>query len=235
MVLGRAGSQHRCLVRAILAPRVAVREGPCGELLPAATVARYAHYVRGAVESRVDEFVSGRMMAEAALSDLGAPTRGVGRDNQGRPEWPAGSTGSITHTEGYCAAAVGDVSEICSLGIDVELNRPLPVGLVDEVRSPGDRCPIEQLDSMGVSWSSLIFSAKESVYKALNPLDGRWLEFHDVNVWISGSGVFRATPAHGEPARTNGSDETTFGTVKGRWTADATHLATAVVIAAPLR
>jgi 4'-phosphopantetheinyl transferase EntD len=230
MVLGGAGTRHRCLVRSILAPAVAVREGPGGELLPPAAVATYAPYVRGAVESRVNEFVSGRMMAEAALGDTGAPTRGVGRDHRGRPEWPAGFTGSITHTQGYCAAAVGDASEVSSLGIDVELNRPLPAGLVDDVRSPGDRCPTEQLTSMGVSWSSLIFSAKESVYKALNPLDGRWLEFHDVDVRICETGVFRA-----RPARTAGSGGTTLETLEGRWTADATHLATAVVIAAPLR
>ena len=36
------------------------------------------------------------------------------------PVWPAGATGDITHTKGYCAVAVGRVSDLRALGIDAE-------------------------------------------------------------------------------------------------------------------
>ena len=43
-----------------------------------------------------------------------------------------------------------------------------------------------------VCWDRLLFSAKESVYKAWFPLTGRWLGFEDADVTITPDGTFTA-------------------------------------------
>ncbi len=62
----------------------------------------------------------------------------------------------------------------------------------------------------------VVFSAKEAVFKALNPLTGRWLEFEDVSVRLAadgaaGGGAFEArlTPVGRGPADPS--------RVRGRW------------------
>ena len=47
----------------------------------------------------------------------------------GAPRWPDGLAGSMTHTDGYCAAALVRATDLASLGIDAEPHRPLPEGV----------------------------------------------------------------------------------------------------------
>ncbi len=44
----------------------------------------------------------------------------------------------------------------------------------------------------GVSWDRLLFSAKESVYKAWFPLTGQWLGFPDARIAVQADGTFFA-------------------------------------------
>ena len=79
-----------------------------------------------AVASRREEFRRGRTVARAALAAAGAPLTAipVGRDRQ--PIWPAGFTGSITHTTGLVAAIAAQAGVVRALGLDAELLQPLP-------------------------------------------------------------------------------------------------------------
>jgi 4'-phosphopantetheinyl transferase EntD len=134
-----------------------------------------------AVAKRRREFAFGRACARAAL---GAEVAiGVGRG--GAPIWPAGVTGSITHTDDYAAAAVVRAGNI---GIDVEL-----LARIAEVSGLAERValPTEREVPVGV-----VFSAKESVYKCLYPTAGRFLEFADVELAFDRSN-FRVLRASG--------------------------------------
>jgi 4'-phosphopantetheinyl transferase EntD len=51
--------------------------------------------------------------------------------------------------------------------------------LRDEERQWLERAPA------GVHWDRVIFSAKESIYKAWFPLTGRWLNFGDATVIVN--------------------------------------------------
>jgi 4'-phosphopantetheinyl transferase EntD len=107
--------------------------------------------------------------------------------------------GSITHTSGYCAAVVASAQRARSVGIDAEPNRRLPAGVLDRVSGAAERAELDRLDKPGgagaeVCWDRLLFSAKESVYKAWSPLTGRWLGFADVELAIDPAGrAFHAT------------------------------------------
>jgi 4'-phosphopantetheinyl transferase EntD len=131
------------------------------------------------VESRRREFTTGRHCARAALTRLGyAPVPVLG-GARGAPRWPAGVVGSITHCAGYRAAAVARVADLATMGIDAEPNEPLPAGVLHAVTVQQERDSLGELATAdpGIAWDRLLFSAKESVYKAWFPLTGEFLDF----------------------------------------------------------
>jgi 4'-phosphopantetheinyl transferase EntD len=168
------------MIEEILPPWVATAtfkgDDPAGWLWPAE-----AALVERAVESRVREFTTGRMCARKALAQLGAETGPILSGDQREALWPMGVTGSITHCRGYRAAAVAWQKQVLGIGIDAELDSVLPDGLLDLVASEQERAWMARQPGPE-PWDRLLFSAKESVYKALYPLTRRWLDFADVQV-----------------------------------------------------
>jgi 4'-phosphopantetheinyl transferase EntD len=151
---------------------------PAAELLP-----EEQSLVAKAVQKRRLEVTNVRTAARRALARLGVPAVPILHGKKGEPLWPAGIVGSLTHTGGYCAAAVADAGKIRSLGIDAEEHDRLPDGVLDVVSLPEERVMLQRLGT-GRHWDRLLFSAKESVYKAWFPLTGRWLGFEDARITI---------------------------------------------------
>lgn len=139
-----------------------------------------------AVEKRRREFVTARACARAALAKLGLPAGPIGSGERGEPLWPPGVVGSITHCEGYRACAVARAREVATIGIDAEPHAPLPDGLLGDIALPEELSALERLrrSSPQIHWDRLLFSAKESVYKAWFPLARRWLGFEDALLQI---------------------------------------------------
>ena len=131
-----------------------------------------------AVESRRREFLTARSCARRALQELGLPAAPILRGRYREPIWPPGVVGSITHCPGYRAAAAARSSDMLSLGIDAELHESLPAGVLERVSVPEERDWLERAAG-GVHWDRVLFSAKESIYKACFPLTRRPLRFED--------------------------------------------------------
>ncbi|MFJ3503373.1 4'-phosphopantetheinyl transferase [Streptomyces sp. NPDC090135] len=152
--------------------------------------------VAAAGVARRQEFTTVRACARAALARLGVPPAPILPDAAGAPRWPAGVVGSMTHCAGYRAAAVARAHDVVTVGIDAEPDAPIPTGGVRaRVTAAEERAHIAELGARrpGVSWDRLVFSAKESVYKAWYPLTGRRLDFDQVLVTVSpDDGVFSA-------------------------------------------
>ncbi len=116
-----------------------------------------------------------------------------------RPQWPPSLLGSITHTQGFCAAAVGDRSRFRGIGIDVESVGRVTPDVWDEVLLPEERRWLEQLEAREQAQiAALMFSAKEAFYKCQYELTAQWLDFHDVRLdlvgWNLGFGSFAVQP-----------------------------------------
>lgn len=139
-----------------------------------------------AVEKRRREFVTARACAREALSRLGLPEQAVPAGARGEPVWPEGIVGSITHCAGYRACAAARASELLTIGVDAEPDDALPAGVLADVSLPEERRWIEAAAAAepGTSWDRLLFSIKESIYKAWFPLTGSWLGFEDAGVTI---------------------------------------------------
>ncbi|MFF0791359.1 4'-phosphopantetheinyl transferase [Streptomyces spiralis] len=139
-----------------------------------------------AVDKRRREFATVRGCARRAMEKLGVPPQPVLPGERGAPRWPEGLIGSMTHCDGYCAAALVRVGDLASLGIDAEPHARLPGEVLDTVALPAERRRLADLAERhpGVHWDRLLFSAKESVYKAWFPLTGQWLDFTEADIEI---------------------------------------------------
>jgi 4'-phosphopantetheinyl transferase EntD len=135
-------------------------------------------------EGRTREFTTARACARRALAALGFPNTPVLRGAHRQPVWPDGVVGSITHCSGYRAAAVAKRDAFLSLGIDAEVHRPLPAGVLERIALPEERAWLRSRSGSDVAWDCVLFSAKESVYKAWYPIAGCWLGFGDARVHI---------------------------------------------------
>jgi 4'-phosphopantetheinyl transferase EntD len=99
---------------------------------------------------------------------------------------------------------------------------------VDLIALPGERRWLAGLGARGgVAWDRLLFSCKETVYKASFPLSRRWLGFEDVAVRAGpGSPAFTATIL----ARAPVLDGRELTRLSGRWMARDGLLLTAVTV-----
>ncbi|MFD9789955.1 4'-phosphopantetheinyl transferase [Streptomyces sp. NPDC059070] len=174
------------MLAGLLPPDVVVAElfadPPTVDLFP-----QEAEIVAQAVEKRRREFATVRLCARTALGRLGHAPGPIVPVQEGpawarrAPRWPDGVVGSMTHCDGYRAAAVAPASAIASVGVDAEPNAPVPDGVREMVTLPEERGTLDELarGHPEVAWDRLLFSAKESVFKAWYPLTGRWLDFGD--------------------------------------------------------
>lgn len=184
-----------------------------------------------AVEKRRREFTTARACARAALGQLGLPPAPVTTGDRGEPQWPAGVVGSITHCDGYRACAIARSSEIVTIGIDAEPNAELPEGVLSEIARTEELPWLRDLkrSKPTVHWDRLLFSVKESIYKAWFPLAKRWLGFEDAVVTLDTSrNTFYAQLLVSGPML---ADRRLTG-FSGRWLARDGLLLTAITIAA---
>ncbi len=145
------------------------------------------HLVAGVAETRRCEFITARRCAREALKRLGHGPVPILSGDRRAPQWPDGIAGSITHCKGYRAAAVASTASVAAIGIDAEPHRPLPRGVEESVTLAEERDMLAELRAShpGPHWDKILFSAKESVYKAWFPLTGRWLGFKDARLIIA--------------------------------------------------
>ncbi len=216
------------MIAAILPAGVAVAESRGDEPAEFRFAAEEALVAR-AVEKRRHEFAGGRDCAHRALAALGAEPGPILAGEKGEPQWPAGVVGAITHTAGYRGAAVARDAELAAVAIDAETHAPLPDGLLPDVARPEERARLAELSRAepGVHWDRLLFSAKESVYKAWFPLAGRWLGFEDASLELDpGERRFQARLLAPGP-RLDGTEVRAF---EGRWLVEDGLVLTAIAL-----
>ncbi len=166
---------------------------------------RFQHVVGEAELRRLEHLIgrdlSSHLMRQLADRDGVAPLGidgEVGRGPHGEPVFPSGVVGSIAHAAGSVVAAVAARrSGVLSIGVDIHPAEPLSRAVADLVGGPREFRGAPVLASSGLA-ASVLFSAKESVFKAWFPLTGTWLEFEDVLIRVRDDGTLKvdrpATP-----------------------------------------
>jgi 4'-phosphopantetheinyl transferase EntD len=179
------------------------------------------------VPARRREFTAGRACARAALEELGHHGWSLLPGPRREPLWPDGVVGSISHCPGLAVGAAARSADTLAIGIDVETDAPLPADVAGSVMDAGEARAIERLAARdaGTPWERLLFSAKETVYKAWYPLRHEWLGFEEAGVELSTDGTFLA--------RIRRADTAPLPRVlSGRWTRGNGVVVTALVLPA---
>ncbi|WP_102110520.1 4'-phosphopantetheinyl transferase family protein [Oceaniglobus roseus] len=169
-------------VRALFAPDIAVAlcdpRQPLGGLLGLESKG-----LGRMVDTRQREFTAGRFAARRAMAELGVPPQPVLPGQDRAPVWPEGLVGSLSHCHRLCICALGRSPDVRALGVDVEPNTILEAELLETVctRSECDWLYRQRDETRGFL-AKLLFSAKETAYKAQYPLTGAILDYHDIAV-----------------------------------------------------
>ncbi|WP_137233995.1 4'-phosphopantetheinyl transferase superfamily protein [Streptomyces sp. BPSDS2] len=225
-------------------PEGVARAEAFDDALPGLPDPRELALLRGRPEATVRRFAAARACAHRCLDRLGVAPGPLLRTAEGGPAWPAGVVGSITHCAGYRGAVAARAEVWAALGVDAEPALPLPTGLLGLVATDPERRMVAELSrsSPEVPWDRLLFSAKESVYKAWHPATGRWIGTLAVEVAFTADGLFTArvrpertqsSPARRRPAATGRGVPRPMGGAypyPGRWHVGGGLLLTAVAV-----
>ena len=132
-------------------------------------------------------WIGGRVALRAAAADLGCRPGPILATPRGAPSLPAGVRGSISHKRSLAvglAALAGDQDAgAWHLGVDVERIVAGHSGIARYVLRPEERERLPSGDRGGRTEELLFsFSAKEAIYKALDPFLARYVSFQEVSV-----------------------------------------------------
>ena len=135
---------------------------------------------------RAAEYSSGRRVARHALAQIGIEDWAV--TSRGRlPLWPTQVVGSIAHSRCLALAMVGWRRDLVGVGVDLEAENRVTPRLADRVLVDDERRCFGHDD-----WPTMLFCAKEAVYKAVNPTVGEFINFEDVKITPCLDGTFKA-------------------------------------------
>jgi 4'-phosphopantetheinyl transferase EntD len=173
------------------------------------------------------EFTAGRTCAREALALLGIQPRPLLQGKGHEPLWPEGIAGSITHCKNYCAAAVVRKESCRSIGIDAEPNEPLPSAVLALIACEREQEWTLRAAKQDICRDRLLFSIKESVYKAWYPLERCWLDFHEAEIEVDAeTQTFQATLLRTASACPR--------VLQGAFIATRSHLFTCAFVSAPV-
>lgn len=130
-------------------------------------------------DKRRGDFLAGRACAARALEAAGAGRVGyVPRGEDGLPVWPSGWLGSISHSAAWAAAAVASSSRYRALGLDIQ-ERVSPRVMTEVLPLIASEAELARASPYFERRSALtlLFSAKEALYKALHPLVRTFQDF----------------------------------------------------------
>ena len=159
---------------------------------------------------RLAAYASGRRVAHAALKALGelsAPVTSCGR----LPRWPAGVVGSIAHSRTLAVAVAARARQVRGVGVDLEAEGRVGERLAARVLVDAERQRFAE-----AHWT-LAFSAKEAVYKAVNPVVGEYLGFGDVEIEIEGETFSAVASEHCASAAVVAAGRGFLRRVHGHW------------------
>ena len=135
------------------------------------------------IEKRDREFKTGRFCAQHCLKQLSIDAE-IPVDTDRKPVWPDGITGSISHSENFAWAATLKQDAFNGIGIDTEVivDDSTLQQVFEEITLSEERDLLQQIHSDLNTAFTIVFSAKESIYKCLYPMNERYFGFHDVRL-----------------------------------------------------
>ena len=153
-------------------------------------------------EKRASEHLAGRICAKQALEPWHAPKLlALSTCREKGPEWPPGMLGSISHSAGVALACVAPQHTYSHIGIDVEsvMSHALCDRVHTSILTREEIDLFQQMEGLMsfACYTSLLFSAKEAIFKGIHKDVGRAFGFHAARLtYMDGERLeFRLTEA----------------------------------------
>ena len=142
-----------------------------------------------AVYGRREEYIAGRACAKVAMDALGV-SGGVAFGDDRKPIWPSDIVGSITHSKKFAVASIGLSDEFLSIGIDCEvvMTKAKFDSLSNHLATSEDLKLFNGQDDDITA--TIIFSAKEALFKLINPLCHKFFGFDHATLKVIGDNFF---------------------------------------------
>ncbi|UQV46670.1 4'-phosphopantetheinyl transferase superfamily protein [Janthinobacterium lividum] len=148
----------------------------------------YPAAIKQSVQKRQAEYFYGRLAARHALAPFGLDDEEIHSGPLREPQWPSKVVGSISHNSRYAGAVVLPSKTCGGIGIDIETvidhtlrDSIISIALnhheVDNLRIWSKEIPMEQL-------LTIVFSCKESFYKAAFPSVKEVFDFSAVEICV---------------------------------------------------
>lgn len=128
---------------------------------------------------RRQDFTLGRAAARKSLSGIGFPVVSpVLRGEQREPLWPVGVVGSIAHSGVYGVAVAAWQQDVPALGVDIQkIEERYTDELIARFADPDEFDWVRSDPEKRTERAVKLFSAKESIFKALYVLRRVWFAF----------------------------------------------------------
>ncbi len=131
---------------------------------------------------RQQEFIAGRFCAAQAAKVVGINLLSLPSAKSREPIWPLGLVGSIAHSKKLAVSCVSLSEEHASIGVDAEelIERNICLDITTLIAEKAELTLLNNFDSqIGLT---ILFSAKEALYKALFPLARTFIDFKEVKL-----------------------------------------------------
>ncbi|WP_127956903.1 4'-phosphopantetheinyl transferase family protein [Serratia microhaemolytica] len=137
-----------------------------------------------AVTKRRAEYLAGRYLARLLLAQFGYPNVILPRGEDRAPCWPTGIIGSLSHNIDTVLCAVQPTTGRVGVGIDVEscLSIERAEELLAMIAQDSEAAWLRQQGYRFDFLLTLLFSAKESLFKAVYPHVGCYFDFLDAMI-----------------------------------------------------
>lgn len=143
-------------------------------------------------QKRRAEFLAGRALVQVAQQRLDLPQLPIMKGRKGAPIWPSGQKGSISHSDDKVACLVSR-NDTVLLGVDIErlIAQKSIDAVIDEAFVQEEHSYLRETRTYNCQQLvTLLFSAKETLFKALYPETQRFFGFEAARVF--------GTPEDGE-------------------------------------
>lgn len=140
--------------------------------------------IRYSSTKRQSEYLAGRYMAQISMSSMGFEKANIARGLNNSPVWPNGVIGSISHSNDEAYSIVASSNDYKFLGIDYEkiINDEISKEVYNSIANEKE---LRNVMNLGFEFShalTIIFSSKESLFKALHPHTKFYFDFLDATL-----------------------------------------------------
>ena len=133
--------------------------------------------------NRKNEFITGRYCAIKAAASININIKDIGFSSKRAPIWPKDVVGSISHKNNQFVAITALSKIYKSVGVDIEkiIDHKKEKAIDRMILTENDKLFLQNISNEIQLLKTIIFSAKESLYKLIYPLVEVYFDFKEAD------------------------------------------------------